>query len=70
MNTLTFPFLVQDDNLRLRTYTPIFNSYLGQDDVSSAMNIYVKMKNAKGVILQPENCVQLMACIAENGFFK
>ena len=61
---------LQGGILKLRTYLPVFCSYVDEGDVSAAFQLYIKMKNAKGVILLSEHCIQLMACIAENGFFK
>jgi pentatricopeptide repeat protein len=60
----------QDGILRLRTYLPVFSSYVDEGDVSAAFQLYNKMKNTKGVILLSEHYIQLMACIAENGFFR
>jgi len=61
---------MENDDLRLRTYAPIFQSYLDQGDVSAAFKLFVKMKGDKNVLLQPETFVQLIACIAENGYFR
>ncbi|KAL3916809.1 MAG: hypothetical protein SGILL_005011 [Bacillariaceae sp.] len=59
----------ENDDLRLRTYAPVYDAYLDNDDVVSAFKLFVKMKNEKHVELLPETFVQLIACIAENGYF-
>ena len=56
--------------MRLRTYAPVYKAYLDEGDVSSAFSLFVKMKQGENVLLQPETYVQLMACIAENGYFR
>jgi len=61
---------MKSDDLRLRTYAPIYQKYLEQGDVSSAFKLFVKMKERKNVTLQTETYIQLIACIAENGFFR
>lgn len=61
---------MKSDDLRLRTYAPIFQTYVDQGDVSSAFKLFVKMKESETVILQTETYVQLIACIAENGYFR
>ena len=60
----------KSDDLRLRTYAPIYQAYIDQGDVSSAFKLFVKMKENKNVLLQTETFVQLIACIAENGYFR
>eukprot|EP00536_Pseudo-nitzschia_multiseries_P012511 jgi/Psemu1/244626/estExt_Genewise1.C_4820012 len=59
-----------DDDLRLRTYAPIYQAYLDDGDVSSAIQLFAKMKKAENVLLLTETYVQLIACIAENGYFR
>uniref|UniRef100_A0A6U9X7K5 ribonuclease P n=1 Tax=Pseudo-nitzschia australis TaxID=44445 RepID=A0A6U9X7K5_9STRA len=61
---------MKSDDLRLRTYAPIYQTYLDQGDVSSAFKLFVKMKEVENVLLQTETYVQLIACIAENGYFR
>jgi pentatricopeptide repeat protein len=58
------------DELHFRTYKPVFDAYLDRGDVSSAFKLFVKMGQGASVQLQPETYVQLIACTAENGFFK
>lgn len=60
----------KSEDLRLRTYAPVFQTYLDQGDVSSAFKLFVKMKHGEHVVLQPETYVQLIACVAENGYFR
>jgi hypothetical protein len=60
----------KNDDLRLRTYAPVFDAYTDQDDIVSALKLFVKMKHEKHTALLPETYVQLISCIAENGFFK
>mmetsp|Transcript_43018 Transcript_43018/g.104137 ORF Transcript_43018/g.104137 Transcript_43018/m.104137 type:complete len:836 (+) Transcript_43018:76-2583(+) len=57
-------------DLRLRTYAPVYKAYLDAGDVPSAFNLFCKMKEGEFVILQPETYVQLIACIAEAGYFR
>jgi len=61
---------MKSNDLRLRTYGPIYQAYLDQGDVSSAFQLFVKMKGAENVLLQTETYIQLIACIAENGYFR
>jgi hypothetical protein len=65
-----FQFLQKKDDLRLRTYAPVYKAYLDDGDTSSAFNLFAKMKLGEFVLLQPETYVQLIACIAENGQFR
>jgi pentatricopeptide repeat protein len=60
----------KSDDLRLRTYAPIYQTYLDQGDVSSALKLFVKMRESENVTLQTETYIQLIACIAENGYFR
>jgi hypothetical protein len=60
----------KSDDLRLRTYAPVYQTYLDQGDVSSAFKLFMKMKHCETVVLQPETYVQLIACVAENGHFR
>jgi pentatricopeptide repeat protein len=63
-------FSQKDDDLRLRTYAPVYKAYLDEGDVTSAFNLFAKMKQGEHVILQPETFVQLISCIAEKGYFR
>jgi hypothetical protein len=38
--------------------------------VTSAFKLFVKMRQGASVQLQPETYVQLIACVAENGYFR
>jgi len=60
----------QDEELRLRTYEPVFRCYLENQEISSALKLYVKMKRDTTVFMKPETYIQLMSAIAENGFFR
>ncbi|KAG7360143.1 protein-only RNase P [Nitzschia inconspicua] len=60
----------KSDDLRLRTYAPVFEAYLDRGDLASAFKLFVKMKQGQNVQLQPETYVQLIACVAENGYFR
>ena len=64
------PTLYQNDELRLRTYDPVFRCYLDNKEISAALKLYVKMKSGESVHLKPETYIQLMSAIAENGFFR
>jgi pentatricopeptide repeat protein len=58
------------DELHFRTYKPVFDAYLDRGDVTSAFKLFVKMRQGASVQLQPETYVQLIACVAENGYFR
>ena len=68
---VTSPFIYQSTlkNLRLRAYQPILKLYLDRGDVSSAMSLFKRMRETPSVILEAETYVQLIAAVAENGFF-
>lgn len=48
----------------------MFDAYLDNGDVTSAFKLFVKMKRGALVQLQPQTYVQLIACVAENGYFR
>eukprot|EP00980_Cylindrotheca_fusiformis_P001717 scaffold388_cov114-Cylindrotheca_fusiformis.AAC.26 len=60
----------KNEELRLRTYAPVYKAYLDERDLSSAFHLFVKMKEGEHVVLQPETFVQLIACVAEQGYFR
>jgi hypothetical protein len=48
----------------------VYETYIEQGDVSSAFKLFAKMKGGQNVVLLPETYVQLIACVAENGYFR
>mmetsp|Transcript_25980 Transcript_25980/g.61651 ORF Transcript_25980/g.61651 Transcript_25980/m.61651 type:complete len:1008 (-) Transcript_25980:1378-4401(-) len=58
-----------DRDLRHRTYLPVFQAYVDERDAASAFRVFSKMKEGDSVEIVPETLVQLIACVAENGYF-
>jgi hypothetical protein len=60
---------LEDANLRLRSFSPIFRLYLEQDDVGSALRLFHKMLSISPVHLDTDTYVSLLSSLAENGCF-
>ncbi|KAI2513845.1 Protein-only RNase P [Fragilaria crotonensis] len=56
------------ETLRLRTFQPILKLYIDRGEVSAAISLFKRMREAPGVVLEAETYVQLIAAVAENGF--
>jgi hypothetical protein len=56
--------------MKQRTCLPILKQYLEQRNIAAALKLFSKMKNLPTVLLNDENYVQLIAAIAEAGFFR
>jgi pentatricopeptide repeat protein len=59
----------EGEMIRLRAYTPILRLYLEQGDVSSALQLYKRMKSMPLVHFDAETYVHLIAGMAEKGVF-
>jgi pentatricopeptide repeat protein len=57
------------ENIRLRTYQPILSLYLEQGDMASALSLFKRMRDIPSVISEPETYVQVIAALAEKGYF-
>lgn len=55
--------------LRLRTFQPILKQYLHQGDLRAALSLYSRMRADPNVNLDAESYVQVIATIAEKGYF-
>eukprot|EP00553_Chaetoceros_curvisetus_P010419 CAMPEP_0204633726 /NCGR_PEP_ID=MMETSP0717-20131115/27825_1 /ASSEMBLY_ACC=CAM_ASM_000666 /TAXON_ID=230516 /ORGANISM="Chaetoceros curvisetus" /LENGTH=91 /DNA_ID=CAMNT_0051651977 /DNA_START=153 /DNA_END=424 /DNA_ORIENTATION=- len=44
--------------------------YCEQGNVSSALKLFKRMREATNVLLEPENYVLLVSVLAENGYFR
>lgn len=73
VNTQTKKSIEADESskelMRLRTYIPILKQYCDTGDASAALSLFKRMQSTKGVILEPETYVLLLASIAENEYF-
>lgn len=59
-----------NEELQLRTFLPIYRLHLENGDLPSALSLFKRMRDTPSVILDPESYVQLIAGIAEQGYFK
>ena len=56
-------------DLRLRSFTPIFNRYLEQKDLASALRLYYRMLSIPPVHLDCDTYISLLVGLAEQGCF-
>jgi len=63
-------FASDGGTMRLRQHLPILSLYCEQGDVSSALNLFKRMRNTPTVHLEPEHYVLLISALAEFGCFR
>ena len=69
-NNTSFHRCQQGEN-KLRAYPQIFSLYLQIGNIDSAMHLFEKMKKEHDTVpVEPEFFVQLIASLAEKGYFR
>lgn len=59
-----------NDDVKLRTYLPILKLYCEQGNVSSALQLFKRMRDEPSVRIEPENYILILSTLMENGCFR